>query len=370
MVLEQWLGTFDKGQTGLRKVEQGLDRIPLPVYGSRMRPKFHPSLVNDRFGDPALYIDFLQERRAILFDLGDIHTLSPRQILRVSDVFVSHTHIDHFIGFDHLLRVLVGREKEVRIYGPAGFSDRVEAKLAAYTWDLVERFQTELVFIVTEVGAGLATRTARFRFSRRFAREDLVDSQAENGVLLAEPALRVTCAELEHHSTCLGFALQESTHVNVWKNRIQEQGLTAGPWLAALKAAIHEGLPYDTSITVERDDGTTEDLPLGFLREEIISIEPGQKIAYVTDAVFTPANKTAIIELAAEADILFIDAAFAKADVELAAHHGHLTTAQAGSLARRAGAARVEPFHFSPRYEDCETMMIAEVNEAFEANEA
>jgi ribonuclease Z len=337
----------------------------LPVYVCPMRPKFHPSLVNDRFGDPALYIDFLQERRAILFDLGDIPTLSPRQILRLSDIFVSHTHIDHFIGFDRLLRVLVGRDRQVRLYGPAGFINRVEAKLAAYTWDLVERFQTELVFAVTEVGAGLETRTSRFRFSHRFTREDLAKGRAENGVLLDEPALTVTCAELEHHSTCLGFALQESTHVNVWKNRIQEQGLTTGPWLATLKAAIHEGRPDDTPVTVERDDGTREDLPLGFLREEIVSIEAGQKIAYVTDAVFSPANVTAIIELARDADILFVDAAFAKTDAELAAHHGHLTTAQAGSLARRAGAARVEPFHFSPRYEDCEDRMVAEVDEAF-----
>ncbi|WP_346908644.1 MBL fold metallo-hydrolase [uncultured Roseibium sp.] len=336
-----------------------------PVYVSPMRPKFHPSLVNDRFGDPALYIDFRQERRAILFDLGDIHTLSPRQILRLSDVFVSHTHIDHFIGFDHFLRVLVGRDKEVRLYGPSNFIDRVEAKLASYTWDLVERFQTELVFTATEVGAGLETRTSRFRFSHRFIREDLAKGRAENGVLLAEPALTVTCAELEHHSTCLGFALQESTHVNVWKNRIQEQGLTTGPWLATLKAAIHEGQPDDTPISAERDDGTREDLPLGFLREEIISIEPGQKIAYVTDAVFSPANQTAIVNLARNADILFIDAAFAEGDVELAAHHGHLTTAQAGSLARRAGAARAEPFHFSPRYEDYEDRMIAEVDAAF-----
>lgn len=338
---------------------------PYPVYAPAMRPKFHPTLVNDRFGDPALYIDFLQERRAILFDLGDIHALSPRQILRLSDIFVSHTHIDHFIGFDHLLRVLVGRDKELRLYGPASFIDKVAAKLAAYTWDLVDRFQTELIFTVTEVGADLETCTARFRFSRRFAREDLSEGRAENGVLREEPALTVSCAELEHHSPCLGFALQEGTHVNVWKNRIQEQGLTTGPWLATLKAAIHEGRPDDTPITVERDDGTREDLPLGFLREKIVSIEPGQKIAYVTDAVFSPANQTPIINLACDADILFIDAAFAKADADLAAHHGHLTTAQAGTLAHRAGAARVEPFHFSPRYEECEARMLAEVDAAF-----
>ena len=238
-----------------------MEPLTVPVYAPGMRPKFHTSLVNNRFGDPALYIDFLQERRAILFDLGDIHALPPRQILRLSDVFVSHTHIDHFIGFDRLLRLLVGREKTLRLYGPEGFIDRVEAKLAAYTWDLVERFQTELVFLVTEACTGLETRMARFRFSRRFAREDLANGQAENGVLLEEPALTVTCAELEHHSICLGFALRESAHVNVWKNRIQEQGLTTGPWLATLKAAIHEGRPDDTAIAVERTGGIRDTLP-------------------------------------------------------------------------------------------------------------
>ena len=69
-------------------------------------------LVNGRTGDPALYIETLFEKRAILFDLGDITLLSPRKIRRLEHVFVSHAHIDHFIGFDRLLRVLVGRDKQ------------------------------------------------------------------------------------------------------------------------------------------------------------------------------------------------------------------------------------------------------------------
>jgi ribonuclease Z len=94
-----------------------------------MRPLLHPALVNGRTGDPALYIETLFERRAILFDLGDITSLSARKIQRLERVFISHAHIDHFIGFDRLLRVLVGRDKKISLYGPQGFIDHVHHKL-------------------------------------------------------------------------------------------------------------------------------------------------------------------------------------------------------------------------------------------------
>jgi ribonuclease Z len=48
-----------------------------------MRQLFEPRLVNDPFGDPALCVDLRDERRALLFDLGDIAVLPPHQLLRV-----------------------------------------------------------------------------------------------------------------------------------------------------------------------------------------------------------------------------------------------------------------------------------------------
>jgi ribonuclease Z len=85
-----------------------------------MRPLTEPRLVNDAFGDPAPWVDLRDERRALLFDLGDVGALAPRQLLRLSHVFVSHTHMDHFAGFDALLRVLLGRKPRLVLTGGPG----------------------------------------------------------------------------------------------------------------------------------------------------------------------------------------------------------------------------------------------------------
>lgn len=333
----------------------------------RMTPSFHAHLVNGRTGDAALYVDHRFERRALLFDLGDIHALPSRKLLRVSHVFISHAHIDHFIGFDRLLRIFLRRDVELRVYGPTGLIDRIESKVGGYTWNLVERFPTNLRLAVAEIGVNGEARRARFQLRRAFAREDLEAQPREDGVILETELFHVSAVVLDHKIACLGFAVAEPAHVNVWRNRLEDLGLAVGPWLNTLKQAVVAGAADDAQIEVLlRDDGGTrrDVAPLGELRQAL-RIIPGQKIAYVTDALFTEANARKIEALARNADTLFIEACFAAEDAALAAERGHLTTRQAGQLAARAGARRVEPFHFSPRYEGQEARLLEEVETAF-----
>jgi ribonuclease Z len=336
-----------------------------------MTPLFHPQLVNDPFGDPALYVDFLYERRALLFDLGDLAALPARKLLRLSHVFVSHTHMDHFAGFDRLLRICLGRERELTLYGPPGFVDQVEHKLAAYTWNLVHNYPADFTLIAAELHADQTLRRARFHCRTRFQREPLDRVPVADGIVLDEEGFVVRAVQLDHDIPCLGFALEEKLHMNVWKNRLQELGLPTGPWLNELKHLVRQQAPDDTPLRIHWRDHSGEHEHMesvGRLRAEVLNIVPGQKIAYVVDVIDHTENARRITQLAHQADILFIECVFLHADAERAAARFHLTARQAGTLARAAGARHLVPLHFSPRYSDDPEALRREADAAFTGN--
>lgn len=321
-----------------------------------MRPIFHAKLVNGVWGDPGVCIDLKFERRAILFDIGDVTSLATRVLLRVSDVFVSHTHMDHFAGFDHLLRVCLGRDTGVRMYGPPNFIAHVEHKLAAYTWNLVQNYSVDFVIEARELHEDGRVLRAQFRSRNQFRREPLCDVFAEGGVLLEEGQFRVRTIALEHHDiVSLAFSFEESTHINVWKNRLKERALPTGPWLTQLKKQVRAGEPDETPIRVRwrtRDGSREQTFSLGELKREVLQFVPGQKVCYVTDVSGQEFNRTRLTAFVGRADLLFIEAVFREEDREMALRKAHLTTAQAGEIARVAQVREAQPFHFSSRYRD------------------
>lgn len=318
-------------------------------------------LVNGPSNDPGLFVDFRFGRRALLLDLGDISPLSAREMLRVTDVFVSHAHMDHFAGFDRLLRLRLHRPEPLRIVGPPGFADRVEHRLAAYTWNLLGEESPDFVIRVAEFDGARISAAAEFRARRRFLREPAETPRLPDGMVLAEDQFRVEAALLDHGTPCLAFALQESLRVNVWKEGLAALGLEVGSWLNQAKRLVRAGAPDDHALAAA--GGTV--VTVGELKERALRVGPGQRIAYVTDAVFHEANAAKTIALARGADHLFIEAAFLDEDAEIARERMHLKAAQAGRMARDAGVARVTPFHFSPRYLDRGEALRRELDQAF-----
>jgi ribonuclease Z len=322
-----------------------------------------PSLVNDPFSDPGLLIDFRFGRRALLFDLGDLTPLSPRQLLRVSHAFVSHAHMDHFAGFDRLLRVCLYRPMPLHLVGPAGFADRVEHKLRAYTLNLLEQHPFDFLITAAELEETGVKRICEFRAREAFRRQEPSPALLRAGTVLDEDEFRIKSVVLDHGTPCLAFAFEEKLRVNVWSEGLKSLRLGVGPWLNEAKRAVRRGAPDDSEIVVSRDLS----IPLGVLKQHALRTAPGQKIAYVVDAAYHEENVDRIIALARGADQLFIEAAFLDAEADIAAQRRHLTARQAGDIAKRAGVARFVPFHFSARYREQEDRLRSEAEQAFRA---
>ena len=333
---------------------------------------FNARLVNDPFGDPALYLDLRYRREALLFDLGDIQELAPRMILKIDHIFVTHTHMDHFIGFDHLLRICLGREKHLALYGPPGFIENVEGKLAAYTWNLVENYSNDFRLFVTEIRPD-RTQTAVLTCRQAFQPGKERQAAPFVGTILERESYRVKGIFLDHKVPCLAFCLEEKRRVNVKKNALAQMGLPGGAWINSLKDSIHRNEPDDSPFRVwwkgEGKRIVERIFPLGELKGKIVKITPGQKIVYVSDVIYSPGNAERIVEFARGADVLFIEACFLDEDRERAAEKYHLTAWQAGRLARLAGVKRFTLFHYSPKYRGMEERFEEEAIRAFKGDE-
>ncbi len=303
-----------------------------------------------------------------MFDLGESHTLSPRELLKLTHVFVTHTHMDHFIGFDALLRIFLGREKELHVFGPPGFFSHVEGKLAGYAWNLVNEYQNNFILKVTEVHPG-KTLTRTYVCQDRFRPKKGQVKEPFSGILLQEPSFHVEAALLDHRVPCLGLSLVENFSLNIIKEELKTLGLPVGPWLNRFKKALYEkeDLGGDFFVTWEERGSVIKEkkFVLGDLAKKIARVSPGQKITYITDILGSLENYRKVLSLAKNADHLFIEAAFLECDKETAKKKYHLTAREAGELAKKASVKQFTVFHFSPRYSHRAEDMEREAEEGF-----
>ena len=328
-----------------------------------LKPLLHAHLINTPFEDPALLIEVLWERQALLFDMGELGRCRPAKLLKVSHAFVTHTHIDHFIGFDTLLRVMLNREKALKIFGPPGFLDQVQGRLAGYTWNLTAAYPLSIqAFEIYPERLISRDFICQERFIPRGEKE-----APFNGVIALDPRIQVQVAALDHLIPSLAFALQERFHINIHKDRLEAEGLEAGPWLKNLKEMIWSGEDEDSPVLVPYREGDRlqkREVAVKSLKN-FFTVSPGQKIVYVTDCRFTKENIEKIIPLARGADLFFCEAAFLEKDRERAEERAHLTARQAGELGRLANARKLQIFHFSPKYEKEPEALFQEAEEAF-----
>jgi ribonuclease Z len=337
-----------------------------------MTPSFSSYLVNDCFGDPGVYVEVRWSKRALLFDLGQNDSLGPTRLLRANDIFISHTHMDHFIGFDAVVRVALGRGKRLRLYGPSGLIENVNGKLRGYTWNLVDGYPLTIEvneFHEQEVRRAVFHATNGFVLSDQPARPLPVHPKTGLFTVLEEPMFTVKAVALNHRIPSFAYSLEEQFHINVNKQKLHEAGLPVGGWLKDVKRYVWEGKPDDLRFTATLFDEhrrEEKEFVLGDIKKQFLTISRGQKLAYVVDARYDEENEAKIIALAKEADFFYCESPYLDVDAEKARDRYHLTARQAGIMARQANVRDLIVFHFSPRYTGQGDLIEREALEAFQ----
>lgn len=240
----------------------------------------------------------------ILFDPGEgtqrQMTFAGASMSQVQRVCITHAHGDHCLGLAGVVQrsSLDGLERPLTVYFPAPAAPFIERLTTASP----HRPVTPVV--------------------RRACRPGLVDVLASG--------LRLTAAELEHSEPTLGWRLDEPDGWRLDVDRLAAAGVE-GPSRAELQET--------GSVTV---DGRRVRI------EEVATERRGQSVAFVMDTRVCDGA----YELAADTDLLIIEATFLETEQELAERYGHLTAGQAATIGREAGARRVVITHFSQRYPD------------------
>jgi ribonuclease Z len=324
-----------------------------------MRIRLRPRLINRKDRDPGLLLDLEGSRDCFLVDCGSNDSIPKADLLRISNIFVTHTHIDHFCGFDRILRNILGHVVEISIFGPPGITENVMGKLSGYTWNLID--EEGPIFLVHELDGPRMT-SVRLRCRKGF-RADGPTTCREilEGIVLEDGRVTVRYVALDHQIESLAYCFQEEPFASIRAERLRELGLLEGPWLAALQERVLAG-----PITDEPFPTCGRDLTLSELTRALVDVKPGRKITYVADTVFSPKTCESVSELARGSDDLFCEANYQEADADKAGAYFHLTARQAATLARMAQVKRLVLFHISRKYQGDIQTSIKEASELFE----
>jgi ribonuclease Z len=254
----------------------------------------------------------IHNEHRFLIDCGEG---TQRQILqsglgfkRLEHVLITHSHLDHILGLAGLVSTLMRWETipQLEIWAGRGAMDRIRDLL----W-------------------GVVLKGERDAFDLRLV-------EIEPGMVFENRDFTVTAVPVQHRGPGnLGFVFQEKSRRPFLVERAEALGVPAGPIRRRLVAGEVVTLP----------DGRTVG-PEDVLGE----VTPGARLAHIGDC----GDANTLLEAVRGADALVMEATYLEVEADMARRFGHLTAAQAASLARAAGVGRLYLTHVSRRYRERE----------------
>ena len=312
-----------------------------------LEPTFFAGLIED----PCLVVRDRPIHRSIMLDCGSLHHLAKRELKPVRAIFVSHAHMDHFMGFDVFVRQVHASPRTVELFGPPGFAQRVAARLSGYDWNLAEPYWC--TFQVHEVHP---KRLVSFDFPgpEGFPCRLRGERLREGSVIYRHNHLEVAAELLDHGMPVLAFRVNETRLFSVDKLKMAGLDLVPGDWLRELKRRFFADWPAEGPLVVlrRRSQVVTEE-PVADCESLYLDIRVVQQlsdIGYLTDIGFTPENRERAIRFLSGVTLLVGECAFLAEDRHKARASRHLCTGDVNELLADLRPRFFLPMHLSKTY--------------------
>ena len=311
---------------------------------------FEPTFFAGLLDDPLLWLRVRPWGRSLLVDCGQLQHLAKRVVRSIDAVFVSHAHMDHFMGMDNLVRQIHVAPRTLSIFGPPGLASRLAHKLAGYDWNLCEEHWCTLR--LTEVHPE-HLEVFECRGAEGFGCRPTGSLPRGEGAIYANRYLQVKAALCDHLLPVLTLRLEEVPGFAVDPDRLAAVGLAPGPWLQELKRLFIREKLIGTTLAVPRAGegaATAEWRDAGELYRQIVARREPASIGYLTDVGFTAENLTTILQLLTGVTLLVCECSFLAADREKARASWHLCSSDLNLLLEELRPQFVLPMHLSKGY--------------------
>lgn len=301
-------------------------------------------------------LNFENHAFSYLCDCGMASDLTVKDCRDTAAIFVSHTHIDHFINFDGIMRHQLAIGRAVVVTGPRGIAKNVQAKLLSFSWDLLAYDDKAVRYEVREIDA--EGNVDVYLLQTPLWKIEHIERIEKPLYIYENEWFRLRFALLYHGIYTVAYCFEEQPKIKIDNKSLPYK---AGRWIQDLKAAFLENAA-DRQIEVSAEATVKAGDLFGFL-----SWQAGFRTAYVIDHAATAENFAKIGALCAGVDELYIEAYYGLAEKEMAEKNKHSVAAYSGKLAREIGVKKAIPVHFSRRYHEAEqrAALLKEFYDAF-----
>ena len=245
--------------------------------------------------------------QVVLIDCGEGTQVELRRhkikFSRINHIFISHLHGDHFFGLPGFISTmrLLGREKELHVYGPKGIK--------------------EAITLLLKLGDSWTNYPLLFH--------ELTSKEQE--LIFEDDKISVTTIPLDHRVYTNGYLFREK----LGKRKLN---VTAAEKYGIDKA-YYNNIKNGKNITL--DNGT-------IVSNSELTFDPPEpkSYAFCSDTVYDES----LAEKIKNVDVLYHESTFLETETDLAVKTKHATAKQAAMIAKKANVKTLVLGHYSTRY--------------------